>query len=85
MKTTPLWTPSAETVDNFRMAQFMAEINAAHGLNCRSYSGLHAFSIRETETFWAKAWVFLGVIGESGDGLVSSPASRCEVAGFLGT
>ena len=49
MKTTPLWTPSAKTVENSRMAQFMAEINAAHGLSCRSYSDLHAFSICETD------------------------------------
>ncbi len=36
-------------------AQFMAEIKAAHRLNCRSYSNLHAFSIRGTDAFWAKA------------------------------
>ena len=44
MKATSLWTPSVKTVENSCMAQFMAEINAAHGLNCRSYSDLHAFS-----------------------------------------
>ena len=33
MKTTPLWTLSAETVENSRMAQFMAEINSADRLN----------------------------------------------------
>jgi len=68
MKTTPLWSPSAETVENFAMAQFMAEINAPHRPNRPSNSGLHAFSIRETEALWAKTWDCLGVIGERGDG-----------------
>ena len=49
MKTTPLWSPPAKTVENLRMAQLMAEVNAAHGLNCGSYKGLHAFSIREPD------------------------------------
>jgi hypothetical protein len=61
MKTTPLWTPSVKTVENSRMAQFMAEINAAHGQSCRSYSDLHAYSKfakrklsgREPGIFWA--------------------------------
>ncbi len=83
MKTTPLWTPSAKTVENSRMAQFMAKINDACGLNCRSYSDLHAFSIHETEEFWASAWDFLGVIGERGDGPVFTPSARFEDTRFF--
>ncbi len=83
MKTTPLWTPSPKTVENSRLAQFMAEINAAYGLNCRSYSDFHAFSIRETDAFWARAWDFLGVIGDRGEGPVFAPGKRFEDARFF--
>ena len=44
MKTTPLWTPSIKTVENSRMAQFMAEINAAQGQTSRSGNDLYTFS-----------------------------------------
>jgi len=83
MKTTPPWMPSAKTVENSCMAQFMAEINAAQRPNCRSYSNLHAFSIRGTDAFWAKAWDFLG-IGERGGGPVFTKGKRFEDARFLG-
>ncbi len=83
MKTTPLWSPSAEMVDNSRMSQFMAELNAGLAANCRTYGDLHAFSIRETEAFWGKAWDFLGVIGERGEGPVFTPAARFEDARFF--
>ncbi len=63
MKTTPLWSPSTETVDNLAMAQFMTEINAADGLSAGVTAAFHAFSICETRSFH-----FLGVIGERGDG-----------------
>ena len=61
----------------------MAEINADFGASCRTYADLHAFSIRETEAFWSKAWDFLGVIGERGTGPVFRPGERFEDAKFF--
>jgi acetoacetyl-CoA synthetase len=83
MKTTPLWSPPAEMMKNSRMWQFMEGINAAYGASCQSYADLHAFSIRETEAFWTKAWDFLGVIGEKGSGPVFAPGARFEDARFF--
>ncbi len=83
MKTVPLWSPSAEAADNSRMGRFMAEVNSAFGANCQTFADLHAFSIRETEGFWSKAWDFLGVTGERGDGPVFKPGERFEDARFF--
>jgi acetoacetyl-CoA synthetase len=65
------------------MAQFMAEINAESGAGLTSYADLHAFSVRETEAFWSKAWDFLGVTGEKGGGPVFRPGERFEDATFF--
>jgi acetoacetyl-CoA synthetase len=65
------------------MARFMAEINAAFGADCQTYADLHAFSIRETESFWSKAWDFLGVVGERGTAPVFRPAGRFQDAKFF--
>lgn len=83
MKTAPLWSPSQATAEGSQMARFMAEVNSVFGENCRTFADLHAFSIRETEAFWGKAWDFLGVIGERGDGPVFEPGARFEDARFF--
>ncbi len=83
MKTVPLWSPSAQAAASSRMAQFMAEINGSLGANCHTYADLHAFSIQETEAFWSKAWDFLGLIGERGNGPVFRPGERFQDARFF--
>ena len=83
MKTVPLWSPSPLAAESSRMARFMAEINAAFGADCQTYADLHAFSIRETESFWSKAWDFLGVVGERGTAPVFRPGSRFQDAIFF--
>ena len=65
------------------MARFMAEINAEFGADLKSYADLHAFSVRETESFWSKAWDFLGVTGEKGGGPVLKLGERFEQAKFF--
>ncbi|MFZ1107767.1 MAG: acetoacetate--CoA ligase [Rhodomicrobium sp.] len=83
MRTTPLWSPPQGAANTSRMAQFMAEIDAECGAGLKSYADLHAFSVRETEAFWSKAWDFLGVIGEKGAGPVLRLGARFEDATFF--
>lgn len=83
MKTTPLWSPPQGAANSSRMAEFMAEINAGFGLSLKSYADLHAFSVRDTQSFWSKAWDFLGVIGEKGDGPFLRLGERFEDAKFF--
>lgn len=83
MITMPLWSPSPPAAGDSQMARFMAEVNSAFGANWQTYADLHAFSIRETERFWSKAWDFLGIIGERGDGPAFKPGERFEDARFF--
>ncbi len=83
MNLTPLWSPAPEIAAKSRMAQFMAEINASHQTNYQTFADLHAYSIRDTESFWAKAWDFLGITGERGDGPVLKLGERFEDARFF--
>ncbi len=83
MKTAPLWLPSAQAVNGSQMARFMAEINSVSRSGCATYADLHAFSIRETDAFWSKAWDFLGIIGERGSGPVFRPGARFQDARFF--
>ncbi len=83
MKTMPLWPASAQAANRSSMARFMAEVNSAFGAGCTAYADLHAFSIRETEAFWSKAWDFLGVIGERGNGPVFRPGEHFQDAKFF--
>ena len=83
MKTTPLWSPPQGAANTSRIAQFMAGINAEFGLSLKSYADLHAFSVRETQAFWSKAWDFLGVIGEKGEGPILRLGERFEDAKFF--
>jgi len=82
MKTTPLWMPSAKTVENSRMAQFMTEINAAHRLNCRSYSMHFRFAARTLSG--RKHGIFWALLAR-GDGPVATKGKRFEDGRLLGT
>ena len=83
MNSMPIWSPSAEFANNSLLSKFMREINAERGLNLQSYQDVHAFSVAETDAFWSKAWDFLGVIGERGDGPIFTPGKRFEDAKFF--
>jgi acetoacetyl-CoA synthetase len=83
MNSTPIWSPGAKSADNSLLSKFMREINSERGLNLRTYQDVHAFSVAETEAFWAKAWDFLGIVGERGDGPIFAPGDRFEDAMFF--
>jgi len=83
MKMPPLWSPSEKSVENSGLARFIAEVNAAEGMQYRSFADIHAYSVRETEAFWARAWDFLGLIGERGDGPIFVQGDKFETSRFF--
>ena len=66
----PLWRPSAERIDRARMTQFMRQVAATSGSDCRDYDQLHEFSIARPQDFWRAVWDFCEVIGEPGERVV---------------
>ncbi|KAI93253.1 acetoacetyl-CoA synthetase, partial [Rhodomicrobium udaipurense JA643] len=83
MKLPPLWSPTEKSVENSRLARLMAEVNAADDLDLRTYADIHSYSVRETEAFWAKAWDFMGLIGERGDGPIFVQGDKFEASRFF--
>lgn len=62
----PLWTPSADTIKNSRLAAFMTQAAKVSGKTFAGYADLWAWSVTEPAAFWNLAWDFLGVIGDKG-------------------
>ena len=61
-----LWTPSAERVATSEMRRFADLAEQKTGERFADYAALHAWSIRDPETFWDLVWDFGGVIGDKG-------------------
>ena len=64
--TAPLWTPSAETIADAPMTEFMAEASKRAGRTIADYDALHAWSVDEREEFWSLIWDYCGIVGERG-------------------
>ncbi|MBI4495452.1 MAG: acetoacetate--CoA ligase [Deltaproteobacteria bacterium] len=61
MKKTPLWTPTAERVQNANLTRFIAFVNEKSGTRIRTYPELYRWSIEKVPDFWARFWEFSGI------------------------
>jgi acetoacetyl-CoA synthetase len=61
--TTPLWTPTAQRIDNSRMRHYMDWLQADKGLGLDSYDALWRWSIDDLEGFWDSIWRYFDVRG----------------------
>ncbi len=66
----PLWTPSPARIARSRLAAFMREAGAEHGLAFETYDDLYRFSIDQPARFWKSVWRFCGIRGEMGEQVV---------------
>jgi len=66
-QTAPLWTPSAEQIENAPMTAFMREAARRADKALESYAALHQWSIGNREDFWTLVWDFSSIIGERGE------------------
>jgi acetoacetyl-CoA synthetase len=57
----PLWRPSEARSRGSNLACFMSLLNERHGLDLRSFSDLHRFSITEPDPFWSAVWDYAGL------------------------
>jgi hypothetical protein len=54
-----LWEhPSPKTTP---MYQFLKLVNETHNLRLSNYSELHAWSVNNVNSFWQRAWDFVGI------------------------
>jgi acetoacetyl-CoA synthetase len=58
---TLLWEPTERDREHAELTRFMRWAGERHGLRFADYAELWAWSVRETEQFWADIWEFCGV------------------------
>jgi acetoacetyl-CoA synthetase len=66
-ETTPLWTPSAETIRTAPLTAFIEAAAKASGRPIAGYDALHTWSVDEREAFWSLLWEWGGIVGERGE------------------
>ena len=64
----PIWTPSAEWVNNTNFKKYQAFLKEKHGFDFANYDALHQWSVTHKADFWRSMWEFAGIIGELGSG-----------------
>ena len=62
----PLWRPSASRIANSQISEFTKELSKKFGLDLKSYSDLHRWSISNPAQFWRAIWKFCNVRGTIG-------------------
>ena len=62
----PLWQPSAQRIQQSKLAAFMQAAGRQWGRSFGNYAALHRWSIEHPEQFWVSLWDFAGVAGERG-------------------
>ncbi len=60
----PLWEPSAALVENARLTEFMAWLEAERGLRFGDYEALWRWSVDDLDAFWGAIWDFFGVAAD---------------------
>jgi acetoacetyl-CoA synthetase len=58
---TPLWEPTEHDREQSEMTRFMRWAGERHGRKLADYAELWAWSVSETERFWADIWEFCGI------------------------
>ncbi|MGM0480599.1 MAG: acetoacetate--CoA ligase [Pseudomonadota bacterium] len=82
MTTTQLWQPSADTIADAQMTDFLQQVNAKHGQTLANYHDLHEWSVDNSESFWSMIWDYFQVLGDAGDKLVINKEKLPEAQWF---
>ncbi|MDB4908523.1 MAG: acsA [Gemmatimonadetes bacterium] len=64
MADSPLWSPSAESIERANLTRFMDSVRA-DGVDVPDYPALWRWSVDEREAFWAATWRFFNVIADT--------------------
>jgi len=78
----PLWTPSARTVERAQITRFRRSVESRHEITLKDYAALHQWSVQNLDAFWAEVWDFCELIGDRRDPVVRD-AHRMPGATFF--
>ena len=71
MTSEALWQPSADTIANARMTDFLQQVNTEEAAALANYHDLYQWSVENDESFWSMVWDYFDVIGEKGSTIVT--------------
>ncbi|HEX2430650.1 MAG TPA: acetoacetate--CoA ligase [Aestuariivirgaceae bacterium] len=79
----PLWTPSSKRVQDSNLSRFKAAVEKKLKISLAGFEALHAWSIADSQAFWAELWEFCNIRGEyRGDRLLLDNDKLPEVRFF---
>ncbi|MEX1222042.1 MAG: acetoacetate--CoA ligase [Idiomarina sp.] len=61
-----MWQPSADTIADARMTDFLQHIDKSYDLGLANYADLHQWSVQHKEEFWSQVWDYFDVVGDKG-------------------
>lgn len=70
MTSEALWQPSADTIANARMTDFLQQVNTEKEVALANYHDLYQWSVENNESFWSMIWDYFDVIGTKGNKVV---------------
>ncbi|NND90901.1 MAG: acetoacetate--CoA ligase [Granulosicoccus sp.] len=79
------WKPSAERAAATQMEDFRRHLNRTLSLDLPDYAALHAWSVREAETFWCEVWDYAGIVAQTrGSRVLDNPEAMPGARWFPG-
>lgn len=82
---TPLWSPTAERIDNANITLFRDFVNDQFSAGAENFEQLLRWSIEHKEDFWTAVWKFTGVISsKSWNQVLSNPGDMLDSRWFEG-
>ncbi|HXI19559.1 MAG TPA: hypothetical protein VNH46_00655, partial [Gemmatimonadales bacterium] len=59
--TQPLWTPSAERIQQANITRFLDYVRRECDPHVLSQAALYRWSVEQPEKFWPQVWAFCGI------------------------
>ncbi|HEU4957675.1 MAG TPA: acetyl-coenzyme A synthetase N-terminal domain-containing protein, partial [Sphingomicrobium sp.] len=79
----PLWTPSSKRKQDSNLSRFKAAVEKKLKISLAGFEALHAWSIADSQAFWAELWEFCNIRAEyRGDRLLLDNDKLPEVRFF---
>lgn len=81
----PLWTPSAERINNSNLSKYFSFLESNYNLGFSSYPELYEWSVNNIEQFWETIWEYSGIIHRSKYHSILEGKEICNYRWFPGS
>ncbi len=60
-----LWQPAPDEIDNANLTRYMEWLRVHRGLDFADYRALWAWSVEQTDAFWASLWDYFEIVASA--------------------